>query len=127
MLAKLPDLASSGPDMQRLAAEVSLESANTKRALELAAKAVPPDSKKASDWIWLGRLRWQAGDRVGAGKALEQAVTLDPKAPEGWLLLVNFLVSNQKPGARDLTAARARIEKAGQAVPPEAKSLLLAQ
>lgn len=127
VLSKIPDLSSSGSDALRLAAEVSIETANPKRALEMAAKAVPPDSKNANDWLWLGRVRWQASDRVGAGKAFERAVALDPKSPDGWLLLINYLASTVKPGDNNRIALREKIKAASQAVNPDAKALLVAQ
>ena len=127
VLSKLPDSASGSPDTQRLAAEISLETANPKRALELAAKAIPSDSKNPADWLWLGRVRDKAGDRGGAGQAYQQAVTLNPKAPDGWLLLIQHLATTSKTNPPDYAEAKAKIELASKEVPESVRTLLLAQ
>ncbi len=127
VLSKLPDSASGSADTQRLAAEISLETANPKRALELAAKAIPSDSKNPSDWLWLGRVRDRAGDRAGAGQAYQQAVTLNPKAPDGWLMLIQNLATASKTNPPDFAEAKAKIELAAKEVPESVRTLLLAQ
>jgi tetratricopeptide (TPR) repeat protein len=76
---------------QRLTAEVSLRVNDPARALELARKAVPADSKDYRDPLWLGQISWAAGDRVQAEAELRRAVALGGGEPETWVTLVRFL------------------------------------
>lgn len=122
VLSKMSDFDGGNPAAQRLAAEVSLKTDNLARAIERAAKAVPADSKEPSDWLWLGRLLWEAGDRDGAEKPFRQAVALKRGDPQGWLMLVYYLTAKKLPDA-----AKAEIEEMKKHVPAEQRSLVLAQ
>jgi tetratricopeptide (TPR) repeat protein len=122
VLTTLPGEASADPEARRLAAEVSLRSDDPKRALELAAKAVPADSASGADHLWLGQMRMAAGDAAGAEKPFRRAVELKPDDPDGWVVLVEYLVAVRRPGD-----AEAVIEQAKGKVRADALPLLLAR
>ena len=124
ILNRIPADDSAGPDALRLAAEISMRVDSGPRALKFAAKAVPADSKKPDDWAWLGRLRWQAGDREGARAAFQKAVDLDASAPGAWLQLINFLAVNN---GKDFEDATEKIESAKTRVPEKDLAIFLAQ
>ena len=127
ILGKVADLDAGGPETQRLAADVSMSVGKSVRALKLAAKAVPADSKNPADWLWLGQLYWQTGDKGGAGRAIQHAVDLDPKSQVAWLTLIDFTVKTDASAPRDYKQAKARIELAKSAVVESQRSLFLAQ
>jgi tetratricopeptide (TPR) repeat protein len=109
-------------DVARLAAQVSLlESDKGERALVLAARAVPKDSKDYRDHLWLGQVSWSAGKKPEAEAAFRRAVELAEKAPEARVALIVFLVATDRK-----KAAEDELELARKALPPEALPLVLA-
>ncbi len=93
---KLPAATSTGAEVQRLAAEVSLQTDKWKDAIELAAKAVPENSTNYQDQIWLGRVYWSAGDRNKPEAMFRKATELAPEALESWLLLMQYLAATER-------------------------------
>ena len=51
-------------DLQRVAAEISLQTGDYNRALELADKAVAENSTDYRDYVWLGQVLWAASQRA---------------------------------------------------------------
>lgn len=96
VLDRLPNEALGSPDAMRMAADVSLRADNPKRALELAAKAVAPNSTNHEDFLWKGRLLWSASDREGSRAAFRKASVLNPGDPTAWLLLIETLTFDKR-------------------------------
>jgi len=94
LLRKLPDSTTSSVEIQRLAAEVSLQSDNLKRALEFASRAVSESSKDPKDLNWFGTIHLKAGNLVKAQAAFRKAAELAPEKPDGWLLLIYCLIES---------------------------------
>ncbi len=123
VLTDLPDAAISSPEARRLAAEVSLRAdSSPRRALELAARAVPADSKNPADLMWLGRLLYAGKDRDGAEKAFRRAVAAKPDDPDGWMLVIDLLLAGNR---RD--DARKEYEAGRKAVRADAVGLFAAR
>ncbi|MHB1424367.1 MAG: tetratricopeptide repeat protein [Gemmataceae bacterium] len=134
VLQRLPEQALLSGDMPQLVAEVSLQSGNYNRALDLARQAVKADSRDYRDFVWLGQILWAAAQRAEvseskrrdaeaeAEKALYRAVEMAGNAPEGWVALVQHLVRT-----RQTDKAEAQIEKARDKLPPTQAPLALAQ
>src|SRR5262249_43370484 len=134
VIQRLPGQAPLVGDLQRVAADISLQSGNYNRALDLAAKAVPKDSKDHRDWIWLGQVLWAAAQRADveptrrmeaeqqAVAALQRAVELAPTAPEGHVALVQHLARTGH-----LEDAEQVIEQARARLPAAQAPLALAQ
>jgi tetratricopeptide (TPR) repeat protein len=80
--------------LERPQAVALLFNGEKEQALMWARKAVPPDSKKYRDHIWLGQLYWAAGPENAkeAEESLRRAVALAEAEPEAWLALVQHLV-----------------------------------
>jgi cellulose synthase operon protein C len=124
------------PDLQRLAARISLQTQDYRRALDLARKAVPADARDYRDQIWLGQVLWISARRAEAeGNMAEseqrrneadlaycKAVTLSSDQPESWVALVGFQVATGQQAA-----AEASIKEAQAALPKEKAPLALAR
>ena len=92
------------------------------KAISLARQVFPEASPNASDHLNLGRFYQAAGRFDEAGRAFRRAVELGHGVPENWLALVQFLVQ-----AKQLDQARAVMEAAGKALPPDRATLTVAQ
>ncbi len=92
------------------------------QALELARKAVPPDSKDYRDHIWLGRLQWAAGMPKEGEASLRRALVLADQVPETWVALVQHLART-----KEKQQAEAVIHQAEQKLPKGTALLDLAQ
>ena len=115
-------LLSEDPRLQRLAAAVSLKVNNPVKALDLARKAIPANSKNYRDRLWLGRILWAAGEPLKAEPELRRAVELAGNAPDAWITLVQFLA---RTGQKD--QARAAIKRAQAQLPGDRAPLALAR
>jgi tetratricopeptide (TPR) repeat protein len=103
VLNRLPNNELDSPDALRLSAILSLGTDNQQRALDLAAKAVSPDSKNPEDFLWQGRLLWTASKREEARSAFRKAKELNPRDPTAWLLLIETLAfENRKDEAESV-------------------------
>src|SRR5262249_28314082 len=91
-------------------------------AISLARQLYPEGSPHSSDHLGLGRIYLEAGRSTEAGRELRGAVELDPGLPENWLAYVQYLA-----GSNQLDSARAAIEAARKALPPDRATLTLAQ
>lgn len=110
----------TGP-LARLAADVAVRLRNPERAVEMALRAVPADSKDFREQVWLGQVLALAGRRAAAEEALWRAVHLAPALPEPWLALVAHL---DRTG-QDTEATRA-IAQMRRKVPADQAPLALA-
>ncbi len=109
-----PDRADSNNDVAwYLATSPELELRDSRRAVELADKAVKLAPETAIYWNTLGMARYRAGDFASSLKALMKAMQLrDAKSADDWLIMamVEWRL-DQKSRARQLfTHARHRIE-----------------
>jgi tetratricopeptide (TPR) repeat protein len=91
----------------RAAAEAALASRDLSRAAKLAADTVPEDSKDAAALVWLGQVRFLAGDRDGAAKPFRRAIDVAPEQPAPWVALVGYLVATGRPAEAEETTATA--------------------
>jgi tetratricopeptide (TPR) repeat protein len=130
LLRKLEDAAPISGYLQKIAAEASLFSQNTARAVDLTDKAVGKDSKDYKDYIWkgqmfmLGALAKDSPKKVEllgkAEKSLVTATELAGDLPDSWLALVQFHVANKDSDKTWKDKAQAVI-KSMQAKVPAAK------
>jgi tetratricopeptide (TPR) repeat protein len=113
VIRQLPAQTPLFADLQRLAAEVSLQTNDSGRALEYALKAVPDDSKDPRDQRWLGHILWATGQTERAERALRRAVELAERDPAGWVSLVQFYArtAQKDKAAATITRAESRIDK----------------
>jgi tetratricopeptide (TPR) repeat protein len=117
VIRKLPTQSPVFGDMQRIAAEVSLKTNDSTRALEYAIRAVPTDSKNASDQRWLGQVLAAGGQAERAERALCRSVELDERDPAGWVALVQFYTRGGHKDKADEAISRAE-RRIDQAVAP---------
>ncbi len=109
VLRELPAQTPLLGDLQRLAAEVSLQSGDYNRALDLAGTAVAADATDYHDHIWLSQMLWAAAQCADispeqrkaaerrAEQALRRAVALGGAAPDAWVALVQHLARVGEP------------------------------
>jgi tetratricopeptide (TPR) repeat protein len=122
LIRKLPEQAPVSGELMKLAAEMSLRSQNTERALEMAQQAVPADSRSWQDQLWLGHILAALGRLPEAEKCLRQATVAGGDCPDPWVALVQFFARTRQP-----EAAEAALHEAEQRFPREQRPLLLAQ
>ena len=123
-------------DLQRIAADISIQTRDYNRALTLARKAVAKESPDYRDHIWLGQvlsilsIKATRDNRSAeitalrdeAERELNRAVELGHDKPDAWVALIQFLASiERKP-----EAAR-KVREAEAAIPPAEAPLALAQ
>jgi tetratricopeptide (TPR) repeat protein len=106
--------------LQRMAAEIAFQAQDYGRALEQAELAVSAKSDDYRELIWLGRLRWAAGQP--AEPLFRRAVTEAPEAPEARVALVSYLV-----GSGQAEAAEAATREAEAQLPRDQAALALAR
>jgi tetratricopeptide (TPR) repeat protein len=90
LIRRLQPAGPLSPELQKLAAEISLRNADPKRALELAGGAVAADSRDCDDQIWLAQVLLAAGKQDEAHAALRRAVALANGKRAPWVALVHF-------------------------------------
>jgi tetratricopeptide (TPR) repeat protein len=114
VIRQLPAQTPVFADLQRLAAEVSLQTNDSGRALEYALKAVPDDSNDPRDQRWLGHILWATGQTERAERALRRSVELAERDPAGWVALVQFYArtSQREKAAQTISRAESRIDRA---------------
>ena len=97
LLDKLQNTRDLGPDLERIAAGVSLRADNIEGALRHAAKAVKEDSQKYQDQIWLGHVYWRSKktDKLPEPR-FRRATVLAPEVMETWLTLIQYLMSTDR-------------------------------
>jgi tetratricopeptide (TPR) repeat protein len=109
-------------ELRRLVAEIAFQNRDYLRALEQAQQIITEDSDNVSDLIWLGRLRWAAGQLAEAERVLRRAVEKGPDKPEAHLALIAYLALS----GRKEQAIQA-LDIAAKQLPPEAAPLALAE
>jgi tetratricopeptide (TPR) repeat protein len=124
MLQKLAEQSASFEGVERQAAEVALHKHDTGLALSLAQKAVPVDSNKYEDQLWLGHIQWAAGLREAARAPFTRAIALAPQEPAVWVAYIHYLA---RMGDKEKKEAQAKIEEARQKLPKKQADLALAQ
>jgi Tfp pilus assembly protein PilF len=105
----------------KLASLTKLGSGDQSGALELALKAVAPDSKDYRDQVFLGQLYEAANKKPQAEKAFRRACELSPDMPDPWVTLVVFLARTDRKAD-----AEAAIEQLRKGVPADKATLALA-
>jgi tetratricopeptide (TPR) repeat protein len=126
MLEQAP---ASGP-VGQLAAEMALRHQDPQQSLELARRAVSPDSKDYRDQLWLGAIYLAASRPVEAGAAYRRAVTLAGTVPQTWGAYVAYLVRTEpkdRPPALKEVKAEDAIREAELQLPPDQAQLVLAR
>jgi tetratricopeptide (TPR) repeat protein len=109
-------------DLQRLAAELSLQIQDHKRALEMAQEAVAAALTDFRNHIWLGQVLWAVGRRAEAETPLRKAVELNDQAAETWAALVQYLARVGRSKDAELT-----IEQLERKLPQNVGVLVAAQ
>ena len=105
----------------RLAAHVYLHANRAGEAVTLAERRVR-DSSDPLDHLWLGQVRWAAGQLEAAEAGFRAAIDLEPSRPESWVALVTFLARNARTAE-----AEAAVEAMQQALPADEQRLPAAQ
>jgi len=108
--------------MTKLAAEMNFASGKTKEALEAAKKAVEAEPDDARNLLWYGQMLQRAGLPDRSEDAFRNAVKIDPKLTQGWLMLVANLA-----GAKKKLEAGDAIRDAKKSLPADEQDLTLAQ
>ncbi len=96
-------------DLRRLASGLALQQHDSGRALETARQAVEEGSQDPKDHLWLARVLWATDHKTEVEPVLRQALTLDPKAPEPRLALVDYLMAVERQDE-----ARALLDEAAE-------------
>jgi tetratricopeptide (TPR) repeat protein len=109
-------------DLQRLAAEMSLQNQEYDAAVKAAEKAVEGGSREARDHVWLGQVYWLVGKREQAERALERAVQVAGDSPLAWIALVQFLARTDQRDKADKA-----LQQAERKLPPAEAPLTLGQ
>jgi tetratricopeptide (TPR) repeat protein len=110
-------------DLRRLEVDVSLHNRDVSNAIQHALELVNPDSNDYRDLLWLGQKLAESGQRLEqAERFLRRATELGAERPETWVVLVEFLASQQRT-----EQAEAEIAKAQAKLPKEQADLALGQ
>jgi tetratricopeptide (TPR) repeat protein len=120
LVNRLPAQALAERDLGRLAAQLALVGAEPsddqdpaqagRRALELARRTVPADSKDYHDYLWLGTLARAAGQPAAAEQALRRARDLADTVPDTWAALILLLAqTDAKRADAELAAAQRKL------------------
>jgi tetratricopeptide (TPR) repeat protein len=96
-LRQLEEVGPLWPEAARLAAEVALARGQSKRAADLAARAVPADTRDYRQQLWLARVQWAAGNPLDAEATLRRAVEGAPGVPDVWVALIRYLAHTKQP------------------------------
>jgi len=122
VLQKLPEQSMLSGDLQRLAAQISLEKQDFGRALALAQRAVSAQSKNFRDHVWLGQMLSASRRNEPAEREFRRAVELADTEPEAWAALIFHLArTGQKK------EAEGALLQARQKLLPDQGALTLAQ
>jgi tetratricopeptide (TPR) repeat protein len=105
------------PQLLRLAAEVSLRVHDPARALDLARKSIPADSKDYRDRLWFGQVLWAAGDGRAAEAEFRRATELAGDAPDVWVVTVQFLARSGRKREAEAASERAKGRLSGAQAP----------
>ncbi|MFL5240814.1 MAG: tetratricopeptide repeat protein [Gemmataceae bacterium] len=104
-------------NLQRLAAQVSLESHDAPRALTFARKAVSTDSRDPKDHRWLAEILSAATAPLPAPEAekeFRKAIDLDGADADSWVALVGYLARTGQAAEAEATIGQAREKLAKQ-------------
>ncbi|WP_406695911.1 tetratricopeptide repeat protein [Singulisphaera sp. Ch08] len=121
VIQKLLDQGPAVGILGQLAAEKALRHRDRTKSLELASRAVSPQSRDYRDHLWLGQTYWSAGEKAKAEAALRRALELGESVPETWIAWVEYL---SRTGQK--AKAEAAIPQAQRKLPPDRAPLALA-
>jgi tetratricopeptide (TPR) repeat protein len=102
------------PEINRMAAEISLERQDPQQALMRAERAVSKNSVDYRDHLWLAHIHRAGGDRDAAEAEFRAAIRLAPEAGESWVALIRHLQRENRPDE-----AEAVVERIDADAPPE--------
>jgi tetratricopeptide (TPR) repeat protein len=122
VVRKILEETDSTRGLGRLAAELAVRAQDYRGAVALARQAVPADSPRADDHLWLGLIAWAAHQPRTAERELRRAIRLDGQAPAPRVALVQFLAGTGQRQRAEAALEEARRQlPAGQAVPALAR------
>lgn len=120
VIHKMPEQMPLSPEMQRLAAQLSLRH-DPAGALNLVENAVPPESKNHQDHLWKAQM-FESLDQVDRAEAsYRKAAELGKDAPEPWVAFVSYLARSKQNDK-----AQAALREAEGKITPEKAPLALA-
>jgi tetratricopeptide (TPR) repeat protein len=122
VLQKLPEQSMLSGDLQRLAAQISLEKQDFDRALALAQRAVSAQSKNFRDHVWLGQMLSAGHQAPQAEQEFRRAVELADTEAEAWAALIFHLARTDHKDQAEVALSQAR-----QKLPQDQAALTLAQ
>lgn len=106
----------------RTQVEVAIRNKDYDEAKRLLASHKPKESDAVIDHLWYAESQRRANNLAEAETTLRYVVQAEPTIADGWLLLVNTLVS-----ARKSNEARSVLDDAKNRLPEEGRDLLLAK
>ncbi|HEV3115488.1 MAG TPA: tetratricopeptide repeat protein, partial [Gemmataceae bacterium] len=119
VLRKLQEQAPLSNDLQRMAAEISLQNLDPDQAVAQAHQAVTAESKDYRDHMWLGHMLSALGHKAEAERSFRRAIELAQQVPAPWIALVRCQISAGQRDAAEKTLHEAQAKlPAGQAALP---------
>ncbi len=118
----LTDRGASAADLTVAAALDAIRRREYDRGIALARRTFPENSTHHADHLMLGRFYLAAHRTDAAGRELRRAVELGPGVPATWVSYIQYLVLT-----RQLDVARAAVDSAAKALPPDRADLAVAQ
>ena len=106
------------PELTVVEALNALRKGNYNQGIALVRQVCSDNSTSFSDQLTLGRFYYAAGRTDEAGKRFKRAMELAPGLPETWLSYIQYLVQT-----KHLDQAKAAVEAARQALPPDPTTL----
>jgi predicted Zn-dependent protease len=104
-LRRLEEQGRIGRELARLGADVAVRLHDYPRAVELARRAVPGETRDYRDQVWLGRLLAAAGQAREAEDVLRRCAGKSAGLAEPWIALAELLARNgQWPRAAEVAA-----------------------
>jgi cellulose synthase operon protein C len=96
LIKKIPISDSKDVDLQRIAAETSLQMKDYSKARLLAEKSMDADSKDPREQLWLAQMLIASGDLRAAEAPFRKAVKLGPKLMETWVSWMQYLAREKR-------------------------------
>jgi tetratricopeptide (TPR) repeat protein len=94
------------PEINRMAAEISLERQEPQQALMRALRAVSKNSANFQDHLWLAQILRASGDMEEAEEEFRTAVQLAPETGETWVALIRHLLRQDRKEEADAVLER---------------------
>jgi tetratricopeptide (TPR) repeat protein len=109
-------------ELARLGAEVAIYNHDSKRAVILGARVVPPGTRDYRELLWLAQIQWLAGDAFDAEATLQLAMQTSPRVPDVWVAQ-----ARQLRRTKHLQRLDELLERMAEALPPERLTAARAQ